>query len=161
MGIFLKLEGIESDATEKKHHGWIACDSFKSGTQRNMDMSTGQGKNRPSDPAELDEIHLDMMMHKASPKVFLMSVLGETRKATIHVTRAGDLSGSDNYLEIELHDAHVTEYSVTVAGEDSGLPWESICLNFTKIHQTYKPNKADGKPGAPVRVSYNLATGEK
>lgn len=162
MGIFLKLEGIQSDATDKHNTGWIACDSYSGGTERPMFVETGGGKQRETSSANCREVRLRMKMHKGSPKVFLASLLGHAKKATIHVTRAGDPSGSKNYLEITLSNAYVTRYSMNYADDNAGgMPWEEVSLNYTKIEQKYHPNKPDGKPGTAVPVGFDVATGKK
>jgi type VI protein secretion system component Hcp len=164
MSIFLKLDGIESDATDKNHlgsEGWIACDSYSGGTTRPMYVETGHGAQRETSSAEFEEVRLRMKMHKGSPKVFLASLLGASRKATIHVTRAGDTSGTQNYLEITLSDAYVTNYAVDYSREGGATPSESIALNFTKIEKRYMPNGPDGKAGSAVPAGFDLATGKK
>ena len=158
MGIFLQLEGIESDATDKNHKGWIACDSYSGGTMRPMFLQTGGGMQRETSSADLHEISLRMKMHKGSPKVMTASLVGPARKATIHITRAGDDSGTKNYLEIILSDVFVSRYSMDCDGD---TPWESIALNYTKIEKKFIPNGPDGKPGSPVPVGFELATGKK
>ena len=162
MGIFLKLEGIESDSTDKNHKGsdgWIACDSFTGGTTRPMFLETGGGPIRETSTADLHEIGLCMKMHKGSPKVFMASLMGPAKKGTIHVTRSGDPTGSKNHLEVELTDVFVTGYSVDCAPDDT--PFESITLNFTKIELKYTPNGPDGKPGSPTPCGFDKKTGKK
>jgi type VI protein secretion system component Hcp len=162
MGIFLKLDGIESDASDANHEGskgWIACDSFTGGTNRPMYLETGGGTMRETSDADLHEIGLRMKMHKGSPKVFMASLMGPCKNATIHVTRSSDTAGTNNYLEIELTDVYVTGYSVDVA--DGDVPFESITLNYTKIENKYKPNASDGKPGSPVPCGFDKKTGKK
>jgi len=157
MGIFLKLDDIESDATDKNHQKWIACDSFTGGTMRPMFIETGGGMQRETSSAEFHEIGLRMKMHKGSPKVFLASLMGDARKATIHITRSGDTTGTQNYLVLELENTFVTHYAIECEGD---VPWETISLNFTKFEAKYKPNKPDGKPGAQVPVGFDLASGK-
>src|SRR5437762_2237201 len=100
MAIFLQLDGIESDATETTHQGWIPCASMSLGTSRPMYLETGKGMQRETSNAELEEIALTMKMNKGSPKVFLAALAGRARKATLHVTRTAEASGAANYLEI-------------------------------------------------------------
>jgi type VI protein secretion system component Hcp len=158
MGIFLKLGDIESDAGDKNHKNWIACESFTGGTTRIMHLETGGGNQRDTNDADLHEIGLRMKMHKGSPKVFMSSVVGTPCKALIHITRAGDTSGSLNYLEVTLTDTYVTHYAVEADGD---TPMETISLNYAEIEKKYTPNGADGKPGSPTPVGYSAKTGKK
>jgi type VI secretion system secreted protein Hcp len=158
MGIFLKLGDIESDAADKNHKGWIACESFSGGTSRPMYVATGGGMMRDTSDADLHEVGLTMKMHKASPKVFLASLVGKPCKAVVHVTRSADPTGTLNYLEATLTDTYVTHYSVDCDGD---TPVETISLNFTEIEKKYIPNKSDGKPASPTPVGYSMVTGEK
>jgi type VI secretion system secreted protein Hcp len=158
MAIFLKLDGIDSDATDDKHKGWIACDSYTDGTSRHMSLQTGKGMQRETSSARLANVKLGMRLHKGSPKVMMASLLGDARKATIHVTRAGDASGLQNYLEVTLSNVFVTGYTIDCNGD---VPYETITLDYTKIEKKYVPNGSDGKPGAPVPVGFDLMTAKK
>src|SRR5260370_30656278 len=126
MGILLKLEGIESDASDANHKGdkgWIACDSFTDGASRATYLEVGGGSQRETSSAELHEIGLRMKMHRGSPRVFLASLVGDARKATIHITRSADATGTKNYLEVELTDVYVTRYSMDASTDgDSKVP---------------------------------------
>jgi type VI secretion system secreted protein Hcp len=158
MGIYLKLDKIESDAGDDKHKGWIACDSCAWGAQRSMALKTGAGMARRSDGARLNEVTLRMKMHKGSPKVFLASLTGGAQKAKIEVTRAGDTSGALNVLNMELADAYVSSYQVDYDGD---VPWETITLNYTKITKEYRPPKPHGGVGDNIPTGFDLATGKK
>ncbi len=159
MGIFLKFGEVESDADDKNHKGWIACDSFTGGTTRPMYAAVGGGMIRNTSDAAVHEIGLRMRMHKGSPKIMMASVVGDACKAVIHVTRAGDTSGAQNYLEITLTDTYVTSYVVDC---DEEMPMEMISLNFAKIEKKYTPNGPDGKgAGTPVPVGFDKGTGKK
>jgi type VI secretion system secreted protein Hcp len=158
MGVFLKLDGIEGDAKAAKHDKWILCDSFSGGGSRPMYASTpGKGQNREASTSAFQEISLRMKMNAASPKVFMASVMGDARKATVHITRAGDKSGEKNFLEVDLENAYVSRYSVDMEGD---TPWESIALNFTKMTLKYLPNKGKGE-GTPETVGFDMCTGKK
>jgi type VI secretion system secreted protein Hcp len=158
MGIFLKLGDIESDAADKNHKGWIRCDSFSGGTTRTMFLETGGGSQRDTSDADLHEIGLTMKMHKGSPKVFMSSVAGTPCKAEIHITRVGDTSGSQNYLEVTLTDTYVSAYTVDADGD---TPTETITLNYATIQKKYTANGSDGKAGSPATVGYSTLTGKK
>jgi type VI secretion system secreted protein Hcp len=158
MAIFLKIEGIDSDATEVSHETWIACTGMTMGTERPMHVETGRGTQRETTNPEFNEIVLSMNMHKGSPKVFMASVVGKAKTVTIHVTRTAEASGASNYLEITLTNTFVTNYTMSTGGD---MPSESITLNFTKMTCIYKPNKPDGTPGAQVPVGYDLATAKR
>jgi type VI secretion system secreted protein Hcp len=158
MGIFLQLEGIDGDATDKNHLKWIACDSFTGGTQRAFFQETGKGTERETSSAELQEIGLRMKMHSGSPKVMLASLVGEAKKAVIHITRVSDTDGSKNYLEVTLTDVFITRYTVD---SDGDTPWESVALNYSKIEKNYNPNGSDGKPTGGKKCGFDLKTGKK
>jgi type VI secretion system secreted protein Hcp len=123
-----------------------------------MFLETGGGMMRDTSDAELHEIGLRMKMHKGSPQVFVASVAGHACDAEIHITRAGDTSGTLNYLEVKLSDTFVTHYSVDCDGD---TPMETISLNFAKIESKYTPNKSDGKPGSGKTAGYCMHSGEK
>jgi type VI secretion system secreted protein Hcp len=158
MGIFLKLGDIESDAVDEKHKKWVLCDSFTGGTSHAMFAETGGGMIRNDSDVEVHDIGLRMQMHAGSAKMFIASIVGKPCKAEIHITRANDPSGAENYLEVVLTDTYVTHYSMDCDGD---TPTESISLNFTKIETKFIPTKSDGKPGDPVPFGFCKMTGKK
>jgi type VI protein secretion system component Hcp len=158
MGIFLKLDKIESDATDKNHKGWIACESYTAGSSRGVMTKNGAAMQRRADGAKLREVTLRMKAHKGSPKVFLASVFGPAQKATIHVTRSADTTGTDNFLSVELSDVYVSSYAVEYNGD---VPWETVTLNYTEIKKVYKLSKSDGAAGANTPVGFSSATGKE
>jgi type VI secretion system secreted protein Hcp len=152
MGIFLQLGTIKSDAADANHKEWIACESMNGGVTHPMVHETGNP--RHVFDASVHEIGLSMKMHKASPNVFLASLVASPCKAVVHVTRAGDPSGATNFLEVTMENTLVTHYSVDCDGD---TPVENISLNFTKIEKKYKPTGADGKPVSAKPVEHDIA----
>jgi type VI secretion system Hcp family effector len=163
MAIYLQLKGLDSDATDAHSHDWIACTSFTGGAARAMHCATGGGGQREVSNAELLEIGLRMKMHKASPRVFLASLVGKARDASIRITRSADASGSHDFLEIKLHDVFVTRYSMNCAENDGngGFPWEMISLSYTKIEAKYIPDDGNGHPLKAIPVGFDMKPATK
>lgn len=62
------------------------------------------------------------------------------------------------YLELELNDVQVTNYSLSGDGEET--PKEEISLNYEKITSRYTPKTKKGDTGTGETWGYTIDTGE-
>jgi type VI secretion system secreted protein Hcp len=155
MAIYLKYEGITGDATEESHVNWIQCNWMGFGASRPALAGTGAGSQRQGGTVAIGEFHVRKRFDAASPHLFLASVCGFGKKVTLHVTRTGEASGV-NYLEVVLDKTCVTSYELQTDGKDH---WEKLSLNFLTIEMKYLPVNVDNKPGQPIPVGFDVATG--
>lgn len=154
MAIYLKIEGIDGDATHENHKKWIDIASFQWGMGRGVSTPSGSAKNREASEPSISEIVVTKTMDGASPKIFTESATGvKGKKVEIHFVSTG--SPGATYVEYELTDALISGYSISSGGD---RPTESITFNFTKIQYKFIPLNQDNEPGTPVTVSYDLAT---
>jgi type VI secretion system secreted protein Hcp len=154
---FLKIDGIEGEATATGHEKTIEIDSFSFGAANAG--SGGKGGGGGTGRAHVKDFNFMMKANKASPKLFLACCTGEHFKKGVLVCRK---AGKDQqeYYKITMTDVLVTSYQ---AGGSTGhvIPVDQVTLNFAKIEFEYKPQKADGTLDAAVKAGFDVGKGAK
>lgn len=154
MAIYMKIEGIDGDATHENHKKWIDIDSFQWGMGRGISTPSGSALNREASEPSISEITISKSMDSASSKIFTEAATGvKGKKVEFHFVSTG--SPGETYIEYELTDALISGYSVSSMGD---RPTESMSINFTKIQYKFIPKAKDNVEGTPVTVSYDMAT---
>lgn len=154
MAIYMKIEGIDGDATHLGHEKWIVVESFGWGMGRGISTPSGSTKNREASEPSISEITITKSMDSASSKIFTEAATGtKGKKVEFHFVSTG--SPGATYIEYELTDALISGYSLASGGD---RPPESMSINFTKIQYKFIPLKENNEAGTPVTVSYDLST---
>ena len=155
--IYLKFGSIKGSVTTKGHEEWLNVQSFQFGVARGIATPVGNAKNREASAPSLSEVTFTKEMDQSSPYLFNEGCVGKGLKAVFHFCRTAG-NQLETYLEVELENALVSNYSVSSGGD---RPSESISLNFTKILMKYIPWKEDHAKEAPHPAGYNLSEGVK
>ena len=134
MAIYVKIDGINGDATHLEHKKWLDVDSLQWGVGRGISTKTGSSFNREASEPSVSEVTVTKTMDSSSSQLFQEACAGAAGKAvTIDLVTTGN--PGDIYMQYKLHNALVSGYSVSSGGE---RPSESLSLNFTKIEMVYK-----------------------
>ncbi|HET6264348.1 MAG TPA: type VI secretion system tube protein Hcp [Usitatibacter sp.] len=149
--MFLKLDGIQGEATAKGHEKEIEVFSFSWGMARTVQVMGARGANagRPC----VSEMNLMKRMDKTTPLLMANVMSGMViPKGKLTLRKAGGDIPLD-FMVIELTSVLVS--SVQESGSSGGddTPMESISVHFTSAKATYTPQGPDGKPGSPVPAS--------
>lgn len=151
---FLKLDPkVEGESTDSKHKGEIELESWSFGVSNASSAlqggGAGAGKSMPSDFTATKK------NDKATPRLAQAVAMGDHFKsAIITVRKAG--GSQQEYLTITLSDVFISSYQAGGSG-NGALPMESISLNYSKIVQEYKEQKADGSLAGSVKLGYDWA----
>jgi type VI secretion system secreted protein Hcp len=153
---FLKLEGIEGEATDSKHKNEIQLTSWSWGATQ--PGSAGRGGGGGAGKVSVQDMHFTKHADKATPKLFQHCATGHhITKAVLVARKAG--KDQQEYLKVTLSDCIVSSQQVSGHSEE---PQESFSLNASKIEIEYKEQKADGTLGGAVKggwdISQNKAT---
>ena len=138
--MFLKIEGIDGEATATAHKGWIEIQSWSWGVSQlgSGGSGGGFGVGRLT-----GHVTLIKRIDKASPLLFKRCSDGTVMPlATIELARLG---GGPTYLKYELKEVLVNSIAHGDVDGD-GLPDETITLDFTGTKLTYTQLDASGKP---------------
>ncbi len=152
--IYMKIEGIDGEATAQGHEKWIELNSFQFGVGRSVSDSGGGG-GRSTSPPSFSEVVVTKDADSTSPKIFTETVVGAAKKIEIHFvqTSAGE---QQTYMKYTLSNTLFSGYSVSSGGD---RPSESLSLNFAKFEMEFIPFDEAGRAGTPVKAGYDLALG--
>jgi len=148
--MFLKLDGIDGESTDKLHEKWIQVESFSWGVSNHVTTTSGGGGAGKAVPSDFSFV---IPQSAASPDIFIKCVTGEHIKEGLLSCRKAGRDQSTDFLKYKLTDVLVSSYNTEGAGDQ---PMESISLNFVKIDYSYAPQNADGSLGTPNEVSFDF-----
>lgn len=156
MPIYMHYDGIDGDVSATGHEKWIELQSCQLGVNRHITNPTGKGANREATAPSLSEIVVTKVTDAASVKLFSASLWGEGKKVKIDFCKT-DKDAFEPYLQIELENTLVSNYSVSSGGD---RPMESLSLNYTKITYNNIGMGAANETGTPERANWDLALGK-
>ena len=148
---FLKLDPkVEGESGDSKHKGEIELESWSFGVSNSSSAlqggGAGSGKSVPGDLVATKK------NDKSSPRLAQAVAMGDHFKSAIlTVRKAGGTQ--QEYLTITLSDVFISSFQA--GGSGNGLPMESLSLNYSKMVQEYKEQKADGTLGGSVKLGYD------
>jgi len=152
---FLKIDGVESEATQKGFEKQIRLDSFNMGASNPVDMSAGGG--RGAGQVSLSTFNVTKMTDKSSPVLFQACCLGKHFKnAVITICKAG--GEQLPYLTYKFDTVYIADISWGGGGGED-TPSESLSLAYTRVEMTYKEQKADGTLANPIKAAYDISLG--
>ena len=141
--------------------GWFAIRSFSWGAARSVSMDIGNGMNRDSGMVAMSEITVSKEMDGASENILSrMYVPGDNGDTVDIIVTKPDRSGqgSQVYLQIQLSNARIVNYSLSAA--DGATPFESLALAYSKVKVKHWNEGEGGKLEAGGDVTYDLPTGK-
>jgi type VI secretion system secreted protein Hcp len=149
---FLKIDGIEGESQDSKHKSEIEIQSFSFGATQTGSFAAGGGGG--AGKVNMQDFHFTVPVNKASPKLMLACASGQhIKKAILTVRKAG--KEQQEYLKYTFSDILVSSYQTGGGGGDV-MPVDQISLNFAKIEQEYKEQKADGTLAGSVKAGWDL-----
>jgi type VI secretion system secreted protein Hcp len=150
---FLKIKGVEGDATADGHANEIQVESWSWGESNSG--SAGAGPGQGTGKVSMQDFHFVMKANKATPKLFLACATGDHfGEATLACRKAGQKQ--QDYMTIKMSDVLVSSYQ-TGGSHGDVLPVDQISLNFAKIEMEYKAQKADGSLSSAINAGWDLA----
>ena len=154
--MFMQIEGIPGESTDKDHMGAIDVESWSWGATQSGSASSGGGGG--SGKVSFHDLSFVHKYDKASPKLFLATAKGEPiGKVELTVRKSGD--PPLEYIKITMSDVIISGVSPSASGDS--IPTEEVTLNFSKMEIEYTPQDpvtGDSKP--PVKSSWDLKKNE-
>jgi type VI secretion system secreted protein Hcp len=159
MGLYMRYDNgsIQGDATQKGFEGWINLHSFSWKMSRAFTKDTGRAFNREGAQAHVDRVVVTKEVDHASGQI-LKTACTEHKGKTVEIAfvRTGD--PGDPYLKFTLTDTVFQNLQLS-GPRDSVRPTEQITLDFTELLVETVVLKEDNTGEAPLKVTYNIATG--
>jgi type VI secretion system secreted protein Hcp len=150
--IFLKLDGINGEATDVNHAGEIELVSWSWGVSEVFISSLGAGI--VGGTPKVGKFLITKQVDKASPNLLRDCLkLTHIPQAVLSQRRPG--AGKQNFLSITLHDVLIS----SVDDVDDGVaprPRENIVFVFSKVIYEYIPQKPTGLPDTPVTLRWDV-----
>jgi type VI secretion system secreted protein Hcp len=157
MAIFMNFDDkkVKGNVTADGYDDWIEVTSLQFGVGRGVSMEAGNMSNREATRPSISEMTFSKQMDASSSGLFAQSVAGDSGvKVVFHVCQTG-AKKVEKYAEFELEDCIVSSYSMSAS--ESGAPYESISLSFSKIMSDLAMTDKTNKNGTPIKVGYDLA----
>ena len=159
--MFVKINDIDGDATEKSHDKWIVVESLSWSVERVSEEEGGSAQ-RGFGKSVFKMVELESELGKASMQLMLSVANGTYRKEIeIHMCRSGDSAskGLEPYLIWKIKDCYLQSYGMD--GSAESVPKEKWAIKYNAIEVEYKAT--DIKTGKLTKYKdfkWDLTTGE-
>jgi type VI secretion system secreted protein Hcp len=154
---YLKLDGIDGEATESKHSKWIDVDTFQWGVSHNVDMV---GSGLSSGKAHIDAFSFSKLSDASSPKLALHCCTGQHIKlAEIHFSQA--TGEKQVWMSYKLTDCLVSGFHISGSRAGVDRPQESVSISFSKWEVKYQPTDSKGVLGGAIPAGFDCRLGKK
>ena len=151
---YLKIEGIDGEASAENHKGEIEISSWSWGVSNSGSMAAGGGGG--AGKASFSDFHITKTLDKSSPKLMEAVATGEHLKS-LTLRKSG--GNQQEYYIIHLSDILISSYSTSSGSGDR--PIEEVSFTYQKIEFEYIPQNADGTAGAAIKVGYDVKANVK
>lgn len=153
MAGFAKYDGVDGEALDVNHQGWIDVLAFDwAGT---TEHPVGSSRRRAA--PDVDDFNIVLEYEKAAVKLqdgFLRGKVYPTLTVELTATYGGARA---TYLKYELKNVMVTSYQVNASGsEDDGPPMVAVANSFEEIKVTYTEYDPTGTSLGNVVSDYRL-----
>ncbi len=155
LNAFLKIEGIDGEATEQGHEKWLELLQFQFGISQPQVMTGGAGS-RTAGRADFESFRIRKMTDRATPNLLQHCASGKhIPKITLDVHMASEQK--TKYTSIVMENVIVS--SVHTVGEQAGTtprPEEEVAFAYSKVTWEYIPVGHDGKPSGAVKAGWDI-----
>jgi type VI secretion system secreted protein Hcp len=159
--LFLKMDGIMGEATDKAHQGQIVLESFSWGESSAVaHFAAGSGAGAGAGKVSMQDFHFTARVSIATPKLMLACASGQhIPTAVMSARKSSDEQVQSDFLVYKLSNVIVT--SVQQAGNNELPPLDAVSLAFQKVLVEYKEQRADGSLSAPISFGWDLSANKK
>ncbi len=153
---FVKFDGVDGEATDMAHSGWILVESISAPLH---DPGPGTGATRRPGDVALEDFRVVKQTDKASAKLAEAVCNGKVFPKVEIEFIASPTDTRQTYYVYELTNVRVTSYSVSAA--DGTLPQEEFSLSFEEVKVNYAKANSKGKSKGNVEATWKVEKGEK
>jgi type VI secretion system secreted protein Hcp len=153
----MKISGVDGEATDKAHSGWIKIESMSSSIHRSI-PGGATDQDRARGETSLGDVVVSRNLDKSSVQVQQKCATGTfCDEVEIHLcTTIGEEQVP--YLQYKLKNVVLTSYSFTGYASSDPKPAEMITMNYESVDWTYTTIE-NGQTKGNVPASYNPGTG--
>lgn len=152
---FLKVDNILGESIAVGHANEIDVLAYSTGASNSGTTQVGGGSG--AGKVSFQDLNFTKYVDGTSPAFLLACATGQ-HFATVELKGARRKNGAlQEYLTVKMSNVIVTSVSSGgTAGEQKQT--ENISINFAKIEFTVRKMNPDGTLGAPVTITWNIAT---
>lgn len=151
---FVKIDGVESEATQANHKGEIDCLSWSWGVHQPSAVGSGVGGHAKG-KAVPGEFTFSHHYDKSSPIVAKYCANGKHfPKIVATCAQAGE--SQKDFLTITMKDCMIL--SASPSASSGGDVIETIALGYSEIEFDYKAMDSKGTLGGSVKFGWNVNT---
>lgn len=154
--IYCKIDGVEGEALDSKHQGWIHVEAIAGGVANAGAFAYGGGGG--SGKAQWQDITIRGKFDKCFATMMQKCATGEhIGKVEISACKAG--GDQQEFLNIKMEDVIIS--SLNLSGAESTEPMFDCGFNFAKVTVTGKGQDSKGNMGGAVTAGYNVKLNQK
>ncbi|MCS4292967.1 type VI secretion system secreted protein Hcp [Comamonas sp. BIGb0152] len=154
--IYCKIDGVEGEALDSKHQGWIHVEAIAGGVANAGAFAYGGGGG--SGKAQWQDITIRGKFDKCFATMMQKCATGEhIGKVEISACKAG--GDQQEFLNIKMEDVIIS--SLNLSGAESTEPMFDCGFNFAKVTVTGKGQDSKGNMGGAVTAGYNIKLNQK
>lgn len=157
MAMYMKIEGIEGECTQKGHEKWFDIQTMSIGFQ-NMGggMPSSSGGRVGGEPV-CGEMSISMPGCSALPTITKYLLTGTTVKS-IEIQSVTTTNNQEViYSSWSFKDCAFSSIALSDSGEGASRMSVSLSISYTKKVFKVTPISDDGKAGSAVELKYNVA----
>ncbi len=156
MGMYMKIEGIEGESTQKEHEKWIDLQAMQvSFANAGGGMPNSSG-GRSGGEGVCNEISVSFPGCSALPTIAKYCLTGTT-VTTIEIESVTASKGQVKYSTWKLTDCAFSSYSISDTGLGLGDVSVSLSISYTKFEFKATPISDKGEAGSSVELKYDVA----
>jgi type VI secretion system secreted protein Hcp len=152
---FLKIDGVNGEATRKGFEKQMEILSFSWGASNPSTVGAGGGGGGGG-KVSVSSFNVMKKSDAASPILFQACCKGDHfAKAAVTLNKAAGSTALD-FIKYEFEEVYVdsVQWSGSSGGDDT--PTESVSFSFGKVAITYTPQNKDGSKGSPAVGAWDL-----
>jgi type VI secretion system secreted protein Hcp len=150
LDIFLKIDGIEGEAQDSKHKGEVQVLTFSKGVMTGDARSSGAA-------AIWHDASFTMRVNKAGPKLMLACANSERIPKVVMTVRKAGMDQRE-FLKTTFSDVFVSSVRTYASKDSDSTPIMLFTLNFARVEEEYKAQKADGTLRGAMKYSFSIPT---
>lgn len=156
--MYLKIEGIEGEASDRAHSDWIdvlSVDWGAKGTPVRASMAVPQGGAERKRPGRVKYSNITLKKsYDASSANLAQACANGTHIPRVSLEWTTTDADGTKYMRAELQDVIISSYSIDASGDQ---PIESISLNYAEIKTSYIPQDQRGN----VETEWKVEEGQR
>lgn len=157
MDVYLKIQGVDGEATQKGYENWIQLDTWNWGSSTMGAADRGGGL--VGGKVSMQDFHFTKVTDKSSPKLFQSCCEGKVfDRILLKMVR---MPGNQVVMDFTLFNCIITSFQTGGGAGDSGTPSESGALNFSKVDFKFSALKEDGTLEGMVQAGWDMAKATK